>query len=362
LPDTELRGLISHSLFSVAGGKALRQNAVFYQRKECRALHKESHFSDPLTLDRRCLTKLKALRQAFLEAAGGLDNYWHDEETLLGYELVLAQRIKWKWLPVIELVNERHPLPPSFTHLWDWGCGSGIAARSILSFLCHSFDSVTLTDRSQHAVQFAMRKVREISPLPVTTEPCATKDTLFVTSHVLSELDEKGLERLFLEARQAGAVLWVESGRPFESKRLIALRQKFMDAGFVPLAPCPHHQNCGMAEPHHERDWCHFFAKPPCEVGQSAFWREMGKELGFDLRSLPVSFLYLMRRELVDPSLPGAASSRSIIIGRGRLYKGYASCLICRQDGVFEERIQRRDHKELYKKVEQPGLACFLTD
>jgi hypothetical protein len=296
---------------------------------------------------------LRRLRERFLqfdETPGGGD-YWKSERELASYDFTFAERIGWKWDAVLAELRTRGWTPPEGTVL-DWGCGTGVAGRRVITEWRTSSQKLLVTDRSRSAEHFAIRRARESFPgLPVErADANAAPPALLVISHVLNELPpgSDALERLLTLASQAQAVLWVEPGTAAVSRRLIAARARLMPH-LRPVAPCPHPLECGLLSAGNERHWCHHFAKAPREVFQDAGWGRFAKLLEIDLGSVPFSFLVLDRRPL-------SVSTASRVIGEPRHYKGYAKILTCREEGVQELTLQKRDDPEGLKAIKKdPG-------
>jgi hypothetical protein len=299
-------------------------------------------------------SRLRKLRQGFLEADGHLPDYWRDLALLAAYDQTFAQRIGWKWQAVLEGAGVwQAPL------VIDWGCGSGIAARTAFRSACVSADRVLLYDRSDHALRFAARMLAAEQPgLAVeTTRRLSEPATPFglLVSHVLSELPDPVLEELVSLAERAQWVMWVEAGRAQESRKLGQIRDRLAAEKTI-VAPCPHQAPCGMLRLQQQQDWCHFFADPPRDVFQSSFWRQASRELGIDLRSLPVSYLIAGPKE----SVPTESSDCIQVLGRARLYKGHCRWTGCEAAGIVERDHQKRDSRELYARLGEPGLHTRL--
>jgi ribosomal protein RSM22 (predicted rRNA methylase) len=167
-----------------------------------------------------------------------------------------------------------------------------------------------------------------------------------LVSHVVNELDEAAQERLLAAARQAAEVIWVEAGTHADSRKLIAIREELRPA-FDVVAPCTHGARCGMLAEENARHWCHHFARVPSEASRDARWAQFGRELGIDLRALPLSFLVLARRGSGTRTQQGL----SRIIGRPREARGRMELLGCDESGVQEVTLQKRDAPELFKQL-----------
>lgn len=296
--------------------------------------------------------RLRALRDRFLAGAEG--DYWTPRDLAL-YDATYAQRIAWKWRAVLATLDGLGWRPAS-RRLLDWGCGSGIAGRTVAEWA--DGGEVEVFDQSGAAVTFALERLRAAGRSARRgagdrVEP----GTLLVLSHVVTELDDASLERLAALAATADEVLWVEPGARDASRRLSAVRDILERGGHRFLAPCPHDALCPMLTAENERHWCHFFAAPPAEVFHSAFWREFSTEVEVDLRSLPYSFL-AASRVATPPRWPDGER----LIGRVREYKAHLLALGCNRDGGLHERmLQKRDSPELFRALTKKNLSGLFS-
>lgn len=296
---------------------------------------------------------LERLRDVFLGRSAGVapGPYWQERRELESYDFTLGRRIAWKWAAVLQALVDRGWSPPA-RQLIDWGCGSGIGARSLLAYAPEdSFDDVVLWDHSPVATEFAVAAIHARRPeesVRVADPEQVARDGAFVlvVSHVLNELDETGRTALLGLARRAAAVLWVEPGTHADSRALIAVRE-YLRAEFSCVAPCPHSGRCGLLAEVNERHWCHHFARPPTEAFTESGWSEFSRRLGIDLRSLPYSYLVLDRR----PEAPRAQPVR--LIGTPRESSGAMRLLRCREDGVAEVTLLKRTDPGLWRRLEK---------
>lgn len=82
---------------------------------------------------------------------------------------------------------------------------------------------------------------------------------LVTVSYVLGELPEAERSAVVEAAARAGtAVVVTEPGTPAGYERIIAARDRLVEAGLRVLAPCPHSAPCPIAP---GEDWCHFAAR-----------------------------------------------------------------------------------------------------
>jgi ribosomal protein RSM22 (predicted rRNA methylase) len=278
--------------------------------------------------------------------------YWTCERDLASYDMTFAERIGWKWDAVLSHLRALG-WTPNATNILDWGCGTAIASRRVLSsFPKHSWSNLTLWDHSALATQYAEKVLHDSFPdLSVTTASSAIPDNwqedqgLLLISHVINELTPSSRADLIELARQAQTILWVEPGTYDDSRSLISVREELSD-DFTILAPCTHNATCGLLTSENERHWCHHFAKPPTEAFTNSDWAKFGQRMEIDLRHLPYSFLVLERT-----SARQRQRGLSRIIGTPRQYKGLAKILSCQEAGVSEFELQKRDNAKLWKEL-----------
>ncbi len=290
-------------------------------------------------------SSLDELRTTYLEGTAGQGDYWTSDALLSGYDVTFARRIAWKWQHVFRDLAGLQWTPPAGA-VYDWGCGTGVAAREFLAAYPEAgLTSVSLHDRSRRAVNFATAAVRQEFPeVAVTTGEPEGVFTLLL-SHVVTELKESALAELLKLAGRAAAVVWVEPGTSAASGQLVKAREVLREA-LHPIAPCLHRNRCGLLAEGHANDWCHFFATPPNEVYTDRDWVQFGRIMGIDLRSLPLSYLVLDQRAPVAPP-PGAVR----LIGKRRLYKGHALLDACDACGVHERRFTKRTAPALFRAM-----------
>lgn len=310
---------------------------------------------------------LDRLRAGFLHGAAAAGPYWQTADDLASYDLTYAERIGWKWDHVLRELRLRNWRPRSRTVL-DWGCGSGVAARRVISFFGpDNFDALTVWDHSPAATDFAAEKATLAFPalrvahatpgLLGAGEPIG----LLLISHVLNELSPDALATLESLVRRADEVLWVEPGTKDVSRQLSVLRDA-LRAQFRIIAPCTHALGCPMFAPGNERHWCHFFAPAPAEIFADSNWVKFGQRAGIDLRSLPYSFVALERApeaaaashaSETPTGTPGGDEALSRVIGRVEHFKPYARWLNCDASGLHELELPKRADPALYKQLER---------
>ncbi len=296
-------------------------------------------------------TSLGRLRERFIGGGPCDGPYWDSAADIAGYDLTYGERIGWKWDAVLDELRMRGWRPPSRTIL-DWGCGSGIAGRRVISrFGQGSFDSLTVWDHSPLAAEFAVDAARREFPGLAASAAHAEflggrgPIGLLVISHVLNELAPAALDEVRCLVARSSAVLWTEPGSRDVSRALGALRDEW-SREFRVVAPCTHANPCPILAPGNERHWCHHFAAPPPGIYADSNWVRFGQRAGIDLRSLPYSFIALDREGAGEAGL-------SRVIGRPEHFKPYARLLNCDGEGLAELEVMKRDNPALCKELDK---------
>lgn len=310
-----------------------------------------------MTPSRDALDRIHRLRDLFLEDGSSqatLADYWRSDADLQAYDAVLGARIGWKWdAALAECVARGWPRSDGATVL-DFGCGSGIAARRFAArcgageVLCH--------DRSAAAMGFAARRLREVVPgtnARALRDVAGARPDVLLVSHVLGELDDRGLDQLQQLIARSAHVVVVEPGNRAIARRLSTLRDA-LRAQFRVVAPCTHAADCPALA--RSDDWCHFFAPPPPEVFTDGDWARTARALGIDLRALPYSFVAAVR-----DSGPPKPDGRGRVLGRPRLSKHEATIAVCGPDGIRDVVVDKRRQAALWRTLKKhPEQVQFL--
>lgn len=321
------------------------------------------------------VTILKSLRKIYLsEDPNESRDYWAQQSVLEAYDKVLAKRIGWKWDAVLEEMSFRNTLTfPNSLEIIDWGCGTGIATRTLIKHLERHQKPLPvktyLHDRSTLSMNFAKEKITEECPQLTNViqglETLATFNQgseknvpfrLFLLSHVIGELGTQDLGRLQTILKNfANAIIWVDGGSKALSTKLSQMRDN-LKSNFVPLAPCTHSGACPVLETQNASHWCHFFTQAPEGVLADPDWIDIAKEINIDLRSLPYSYLFLLNKK--SSQIHHHLSQGHRAIGRPRTYKGYLKIQTCSAEhGLAEFRLQKRDDPKLYKDLSKGRIS-----
>ena len=100
-----------------------------------------------------------------------------------------------------------------------------------------------------------------------------------------------------------------------------------------------------MLAPDAAQHWCHHFARVPSWVFQDGGWAQFSRNLGIDLNTLPYSYLVLTKEQR------RSVNENTRIIGRPRELTGRMEVLVCREEGVADVMLQKRDAPAVFKDL-----------
>ncbi len=211
--------------------------------------------------------------------------------------------------------------------VWDLGSGPGPLSLAAAAFLPTA--RFTLTDLREEALAFAGRILgaagveARTARLRLPELPEGRPD-LVLLGHALNELAPRDQARLLegVKARLApgGAVVILEPALPGPTRRLMELREAFLEAPWSLAAPCPCAGPCPMlALP---RQWC--VAELPWDP--PPWFRTLDAAAGLDRRHLV--FAYLVARRDAPPS-----PTRARIVGVPKPQKGKVERWLCTPSG-----------------------------
>lgn len=115
-------------------------------------------------------------------------------------------------------------------------------------------------------------------------------------------------------------LLIVEPSFKDTSRALMKWRDRWIQAGFTPLAPCTHSLSCPLLE-HSPRDWCH----QRIHFSQSGRFKQLESHLPMKNHTLTYSYL-LLSQGISSPAFRGAAR----VIGDTLREKGKTKQMVCR--------------------------------
>ncbi|MEW1566135.1 small ribosomal subunit Rsm22 family protein [Streptomyces sp. NPDC093509] len=157
---------------------------------------------------------------------------------------------------------------------------------------------------------------------------------LVTVSYVLGELTEDDRASVVDAAASAAqAVVIIEPGTPDGYTRVLAARDRLIDAGFHVAAPCPHSAACPIVP---GEDWCHFSAR----VSRSSLHRQVkGGSLPYE----DEKFSYVAATRFP----PEPATAR--VVRRPQIRKGQVLLDLCGPDESLHRETVTKRHGPFYK-------------
>ncbi|MET8033748.1 small ribosomal subunit Rsm22 family protein [Streptomyces sp. NPDC005345] len=157
---------------------------------------------------------------------------------------------------------------------------------------------------------------------------------LVTVSYVLGELTEDDRASVVDAAASAAeAVVIIEPGTPDGYTRVLAARDRLIDAGFHVAAPCPHSAACPIVP---GEDWCHFSAR----VSRSSLHRQVkGGFLPYE----DEKFSYVAATRFPPEPVPAR------VVRRPQIRKGQVLLDLCGPDESLHRETVTKRHGPLYK-------------
>ncbi len=214
----------------------------------------------------------------------------------------------------------------------DWGSGMGAAWLAVRESAGDSMASSLAVDRSARAldVQVALRRAlgcdaarhevatddRKLREFTGAGKSQAARSTMAVFSYSLTERDH--LPEWVMDQE---AIAIVEPGTNQDGRRLLAIRDELIAAGYKIWAPCTHQGACPLLA-HSKTDWCH----NRVEWTQPDFYQAIEAHLPMKHRTLVYS--YLLARRSMNP--PDGLRGLARLTGDQMTQKGQTRQMMCR--------------------------------
>jgi ribosomal protein RSM22 (predicted rRNA methylase) len=221
--------------------------------------------------------------------------------------------------------------------LVDVGAGTGAAAWGARAVWL-SVQDLTLLDRASAAVELGRRLGAAsgdevLASASWRTGPLPRKlpvADIVTAAYVLGELEAARIAALVdrLWAATSGLLVLVEPGSRAGHRRVLAARDRLLDAGARVIAPCPGAEPCPVAGA--RSNWCHFLARLERSPSHR---RAKGATLSYE--DEPFSYVALARPGVLADPRP------RVVLGRPRRNPGRVELRIC-ADGRIETRIVSR--------------------
>jgi ribosomal protein RSM22 (predicted rRNA methylase) len=210
-------------------------------------------------------------------------------------------------------------------NVWDLGGGPGVLSLAASALLPEA--RFLLADLRPEALQWAESHLKGIDlrtqKLRLPALPEGAPD-LVLLGHVLNELPERDQDALLeaLKARLApgGVIVMLEPALPTQTRRLMQLREAFLEAPWSIQAPCPCPGPCPMLAL--KGQWC----VAELDWDPPRWFVELDTAAGLDRRHL--TFAYLITQRDV-----GALAPIARIVGVPKKQKGKTQRWMCTPEG-----------------------------
>ncbi|MGE3681705.1 MAG: small ribosomal subunit Rsm22 family protein [Bdellovibrionales bacterium] len=210
--------------------------------------------------------------------------------------------------------------PDAVSEIWDFGAGLGttqwvleseqwLAPRPLYTL------EVSREAESEHENLLRIFPAARWSPQRALHKPRPPPGALAVFSYSFLEMPS-----YWNELERFDHLLIVEPSTRDCGRQLMWWRQRWIQMGFEPLAPCTHAFACPLLT-HSARDWCHDRVKFEAPL----WWLELEEHLPMKNRTLTYSYL-LLSRTSADSRWRG----QTRVIGDTLNEKGKTRQLICR--------------------------------
>jgi ribosomal protein RSM22 (predicted rRNA methylase) len=224
----------------------------------------------------------------------------------------------------------------------DIGGGTGTAAWAA-SAIWPSLRSTEILEQASPAITLGrqLASARENSPhrakwtpFTITSTPTLPPADLLTLSYVLGELPEHLRGSLVREMAAVGqAVVIVEPGTPAGYQRILAARTQLIEAGLHIVAPCPHDNQCPIAD----QDWCHFSAR----INRTSLHRQL-KSASLSHEDEKFSYVAATKTEI-------HASNR--VVRHPLLRKGIVTLKLCTDTGELTSEIVSKRQGQGYREA-----------
>ncbi len=226
--------------------------------------------------------------------------------------------------------------------LIDAGAGTGAAAWAAVAML--DFESILCLEREEAMLSIGQSLMRSGSSalqnaawerFDLGTGGMKQRAELVILAYVLNEMAEGSRAAAVQKLWNAvdTMLLIVEPGTPAGYKHLIEARGLLLSMGAHIAAPCPHENECPMAD----GDWCHF----SCRVQRTQLHRRLkGGEAPYE----DEKFAYMAFTR--EP----CKQVQARVLRHPQVRTGHVMVTVCGTDGIKTQTVSKKDGS-LYKLI-----------
>jgi SAM-dependent methyltransferase len=301
---------------------------------------------------RRIAAGVTRLNHGLTRARGGFAGYLRDPELRAAYRTYYLCTNAPKLFPVLDRLEARGLLPAGGGRALELGCGPGTGVAGLALWAAAHDQRWTLhaTDVLREAAAGAAELMGALG-VPATTgvvdlaAPVRVEGRwdLVLCMNVLNELDTRHDARLLEDLRGLLSPdgLWVaiEPASSAESRRVLALRDRAVAAGWQVVAPCPNALACPALAA--ADGWCHgewHFERP-------AFVRAVDRETGLLREVLKATWFVLAPPDAQIPPVlgPDATGTLARVTTARNDAKGRSDLEVCVDGALRRLELQTRD-------------------
>lgn len=245
---------------------------------------------------------------------------------------------------VLQEVKNRLP-ETNFASVLDLGAGPGTVLWAALDVF-PTIEKITLVEQDKdlmalgqrlasHMIQPAPRKVEWVELDLLNSFHFDAHDWVTL-SYVVGEIPRDKLDELIKTCWQIArqGVIVIEPGTPHGFEGILSVRNQLIASGASLVAPCPHAQQCPLAE---KEDWCHFAQR----IERSREHRMLkSAELGYE----DEKYSYVIGSKAVGTPVEVR------LLRHPQRHSGHVNVMLCTREGLKQETVSRKNG-ELYKKI-----------
>lgn len=205
---------------------------------------------------------------------------------------------------------------PDGSEVADLGCGPLTAVIALWMSRPHLRSrklNFTCLDLSPKSMQVGLKLFKLMagkdSPWRIKTVKAGFTDRLhkkadlLIVANAFNELDWSGRttrhqadklsKHLAMSTTDTGRILLIETGMRLTGRIIAEMRAQMLTKEFLPIAPCPHTEECPMPATGQGTPWCHFNFSTK---GAPDWLAALSKDARLEKDNVTMNFLYLSRK------------------------------------------------------------------
>ena len=234
--------------------------------------------------------------------------------------------------------------------LIDVGAGTGTATWVAVQLL--DLENITCLENEANMLLLGEKLMQDAikakwNKINVITEDIKEKADLVITAYMLNELKEENLYKVLEKIWNAtnSLLLIVEPGTPESYKKMMKIRNFFIEKKVEIVAPCPHTNDCEIPSD----DWCSF----SCRISRSKIHKLLK---GGDVPYEDEKFCYLAIYK------GKIQNKENRILRHPKIENGLVRLKICNKNSEINEIIVTKKNQELFKKTKKNRIGDIFLN